>query len=152
MKTAPAGNRGLTKPTVEESRMAAVKRTCFTPEEWADRYELDPSTGCHLWRRATQTRGYGVVWFAGKVHLAHRVAWLAAHGRWPDADRVIDHVCNNKACVNPDHLRELENWQNIRRAYEKKADPAAERRRALNRASQAKSRGNYSPTYSPERG
>ena len=54
--------------------------------------------------------------------------------------------------VCAEYLRELENWQNIRRAYEKKADPAAERRRARNRASQAKSRGNYSPTYSPERG
>ena len=107
--------------------------------------------GCHIWQRALNNRGYGVVWHDGKVRLAHRVAWYLAHGSWPRAGLVLDHICEVKACVNPEHLRELENWQNIRRRYPAKSDPAAERRRAANRLSHAKRRGTYSPTYSPER-
>ena len=107
--------------------------------------------GCHLWLRARNSRGYGAVWFDGKVRLAHRVAWFLAHGRWPADGLVIDHICEVKACVNPDHLRELENWQNIRRRYPAKADPSEERRRVVHRQSQAKRRGTYSPNYSPER-
>lgn len=113
-------------------------------------YEIDEH-GCHIWQKARNSRGYGVVWHDGKLRLAHRVAWLLEHGTWPRDGLVLDHICEVKACVNVAHLRELENWQNLRRAYPPKADPAAERRRAVNRLSHAKRRGTYSPNYSPER-
>lgn len=116
---------------------AARKLAAFSQEE--------PS-GCHVWQRAISNRGYGVVRFDGKTHLAHRVAWLVTHGGWPAADLVIDHVCNNKACVNPEHLRELPNWQNLRRAVPR-GDLATERRRARQRIADAKRRGNY--RYTP---
>ena len=112
---------------------------------------IELPNGCHEWQRARNSRGYGVVWCDGKVRLAHRVAFYLANGRWPIDGLVVDHICENKACVNADHLRELENWQNVRRRYPAKADPAAERARAANRRSQAKIRGTYSPTYSAER-
>lgn len=107
--------------------------------------------GCHIWQRARNSRGYGVVWHDGKVRLAHRVAWFLEYGRWPTQGLVIDHVCNVKACINPAHLRELENWQNLRRASSPTADPRVEARRLSGRRAQAKRRGTYSPTYSPER-
>jgi hypothetical protein len=109
------------------------------------KYAVDTRTGCHVWTRAIQTRGYGVVWFDGKVRLAHRVAWFLAHGTWPAADVVLDHICENKACVNAEHLRELANSLNIRRAYAR-GDAATERRRARWRAAQARRR-TYSPNY-----
>lgn len=111
----------------------------------------DPS-GCDLWTGALNSRGYGVVWFEGRLHLAHRVAWRLHRGRWPAADRVLDHVCETKSCVAPGHLRELANWQNVRRAHPAKSDPKAEAQRAANRRSQAKSRGSYSSDYVAERG
>ena len=114
-------------------------------------YQVD-ANGCHVWQRSRNARGYGVIWFDGKLHLAHRAAWLKAHGEWPPPGLVVDHICENKACVNPEHLRAIENWQNVRRAYPPKADPTAELKREANRRSQAKSRGSYSPIYNPARG
>lgn len=112
----------------------------------------DPVTNCRIWQRARNTRGYGVLYVEGKVVLAHRAAFYAKHGRWPTGGMVIDHVCNTKACVNPDHLRELENWQNLRRRFPAKSNPVEEAKRVRNRRSQAKIRGNYSINYTPERG
>lgn len=76
--------------------------------------QVHPS-GCHLWTRALNSRGYGVFYFDGKNHLAHRVSWVLTHGRWPAAHLKVDHICEVKACVNPHHLRELTNGANIMR-------------------------------------
>ena len=110
--------------------------------QWNDKYDVDPTTGCHIWNRARQNRGYGVVWFDGKVRLAHRVAWFRARGAWPDEALVLDHQCNEKACVNVAHLRELPNHLNLRRAIPR-GDEATERRRARWRQVDAKRRGTY---------
>lgn len=72
--------------------------------------------GCHLWQRAANSRGYGAIWFEGKVQLAHRVAWHLAHGRWPADGLVLDHVCETKLCVNAAHLREVTNRFNVLRS------------------------------------
>lgn len=106
--------------------------------------------GCHVWQRATNNRGYGVVWFDGKLRLAHRVAFLASHGRWPADGMVIDHACNTKACVNPDHLREMENWRNLRRAITPSTPEQEHKRETWRRANSR--RRNYSPTWTAERG
>lgn len=97
------------------------------------------STGCHLWNKALNSRGYGVLWFDGKLHLAHRLAWLIEHGDWPRRDLVLDHICEVKDCVNAAHLRESTNGANIMRAYPR-GDAATERRRAGNRAAKARMR------------
>lgn len=103
------------------------------------KYTVDATTGCHIWQRARQTRGYGVVWFEGKVRLAHRVAWFLEHGAWPTAGLVVDHICENKACVNVAHLRELTNGDNIQRAYPR-GNAATERQRAQWRAANQRMR------------
>lgn len=74
------------------------------------------STGCRIWQRARNNRGYGVIWAEGSLRLAHRVAWLLAYGRWPAPGLVLDHMCDTKACVNVEHLREVTNRLNVLRA------------------------------------
>lgn len=60
--------------------------------------------------------GYGRVWKNGKELKAHRVAWEEANGSIPD-DMCVCHRCNNKACINPDHLYLASKKQNTIDAY-----------------------------------
>lgn len=76
----------------------------------ADRFwELvDRSGECWLWRGAISDSGYGRF---GKNEIAHRVAYELTHGECPNALQV-DHICHNRACVRPNHLRLVTNKQN----------------------------------------
>lgn len=94
--------------------------------------------GCHEWQGSRNNKGYGVIWFDGKLRLAHRAAWLMNYGEWPTPSLVVDHICENKACVRIEHLRLLTNGENIRRAYP--CDAATEARRVKQRAASARYR------------
>jgi hypothetical protein len=43
----------------------------------------------------------------------HRWSFMAVHA-WIPEDRVVHHLCENKRCVNPDHLRLLTIGDNVR--------------------------------------
>ena len=118
-------------------------------DAWAKRFHAGYKVldnGCWEWQRSRNNRGYGVIYFDKKLRLAHRAAFLLEHGRWPAEGLVVDHKCNTKACVNPKHLREMENWRNIRRAYPD-SDPETMRKREAQRRAHAKRRNYTSPNY-----
>jgi hypothetical protein len=120
---------------------------------WTDRLEQKSkavNNGCIEWTGSLNNRGYGVIWFDKKLRLAHRAAWFKHYGTWPATGMVLDHICNNKACINVAHLRELTNWQNVRRGRAI-GDEATEARRENYRRTHLKYRGTYSPTYKVER-
>jgi hypothetical protein len=87
----------------------------MTPEErFFAKVEPDPKTGCWLWRGALTRSGHG--WFHipspkgwNEATLAHRVSYAFACGIPLEelaSIPVLNHLCNVKACVRPDHLEE----------------------------------------------
>lgn len=75
---------------------------------------------CWVWSLYVNSDGYGTLTFAGRHGLlAHRVMYELSAGLIPEGI-TVDHVCFNRACVNPDHLRLLshsENAGNQRSSY-----------------------------------
>jgi hypothetical protein len=66
---------------------------------------------CVEWTGARQPgRGYGRL----GIRLAHRLAYEQARGPIPDG-LVIDHLCRNTGCVNPDHLEAVTQAVNVQR-------------------------------------
>ena len=72
--------------------------------------------GCWEWGGARSKAGYGQIRSGGRGVLlyAHRVAYELARGPIPPG-LVIDHLCRNRGCVNPDHLEVVTNGENLLR-------------------------------------
>jgi len=81
---------------------------------WA-KVTLPDETGCMNWTGSRKGNGYGEVSLkpAGKF-LVHRVAYTIANGPIPPG-LVIDHLCRNPQCVNPEHLEAVTNRENTLR-------------------------------------
>jgi hypothetical protein len=61
--------------------------------------------GCMEWQGTFINSGYGYLGSRQTdVRLAHRAAWFFVHGRIPSGMHVM-HKCDNKRCVNVEHLQ-----------------------------------------------
>ena len=65
---------------------------------------VEKGDDCWEWTGARLKQGYGVIGNNYRQVRAHRVSWELANGPIPDG-QVIRHMCDNKSCVNPDHLK-----------------------------------------------
>lgn len=73
-------------------------------------WKVEKTKTCWNWTGRTRA-GSGQYWLHGRHWEAHRVSFELANGPIPDG-LLIDHICFNRACVNPDHLRLATRKQN----------------------------------------
>lgn len=67
---------------------------------------------CWTWTGGKFWDGYGWFLVDGKKRRAHRVSFFLANGHWPEP--MCLHSCDNLVCVNPAHLSEGDQTDNMR--------------------------------------
>lgn len=83
-------------------------------ERFESKYTPEPMSGCWLWVGNQNREGYGsFFWDSCSQNIpAHRASYLLFKGpiqpRWE-----IDHLCKNRCCVNPEHLRMVTKTENL---------------------------------------
>jgi hypothetical protein len=123
------GRRGICRKchTVEtvRSRYRRTQASCPTAiARFLSRVQLTAT--CWVWRGATTSAGYGLMRLPMKPVpvYAHRFSYVAHIGPISQG-LTIDHLCRNRACVNPEHLEPVTNAENNRRGAESRRKAAA---------------------------
>lgn len=80
-------------------------------------------TPCWIWQRYLNPKGYGRMCVNGKTTTAHRHYYERVSGQIPEGMQ-IDHLCRQRACVNPAHLEPVSNAENSRRGRNAKLTTA----------------------------
>lgn len=72
------------------------------------------ATPCHVWRGRRNDDGYALQTVEGGSDFVHRRRWIERHGAVAEGHE-LDHLCRNRACVNPEHLESVTHLVNVRR-------------------------------------
>lgn len=69
----------------------------------------EDANGCWVWQGSVDTRGYAHMRANGKTQRVHRVAYRLWVADLPDGPgthaAVVMHICDNRRCCNPAHLK-----------------------------------------------
>jgi hypothetical protein len=82
---------------------------------WA-KVRVDDESGCWVWTGTRDGCGYGRIFHRASNRInamAHRVAFEIFCG--PITEETLDHLCRNRACVNPSHLEPVSHRENCLR-------------------------------------
>lgn len=82
-------------------------------EEVLGRIDFDGANGCWNWT-GTLTQGYGCLTFRRRNWMTHRFVYENFCEEVPEG-LVLDHLCHNRACCNPDHMEVVTQEENLRR-------------------------------------
>lgn len=72
--------------------------------------KVEKGPGCWEWI-ASKIKGHGRLCHRRKTLYAHRISYELHNGPITEG-MVIDHICRNKGCVNPEHLRMVTSREN----------------------------------------
>jgi hypothetical protein len=97
-------------------RLHLSMRRTFPPEVIFQFYYDAGQVGCWEWLGTRNEQGYGMFWpVTSRPHVsAHRFQWIRLFGPVPEG-KELDHLCSNRACVNPSHLEPVSHRENCRR-------------------------------------
>jgi hypothetical protein len=92
---------------------AALLRSCAVEEDCG--YE----TPCLIWQRSISPNGYARLRAKGTPFYVHRLLYELEVGPLPSGDEWwhvhLDHLCRQRACINPSHMEVVTHAENCRR-------------------------------------
>lgn len=77
-------------------------------KEQIDRFfsNIEKTETCWLWIGRRSLPGYGIFKFNQKEYYSHRISYHIQNKSLSNT-LVLDHICRNRNCVKPDHLRQV---------------------------------------------
>ena len=81
--------------------------------DYKDRIQVRDGS-CWQWVGGCNEDGYGVLRLHNKGHMAHRFVYEKLVATVPKS-LVMDHLCRNRACVNPEHMEPVTQRTNLLR-------------------------------------
>lgn len=89
------------------------------PKHIQKRIKFCRETGCWITQGDPSSNGYQRVWYYGKRVMAHKLTYQLKTGTIART-REHDHLCENIACCNPDHIQLVTPSQNCKRRKNRK--------------------------------
>ena len=98
-----------------------MKALPLEPRFWS---KVEKTDACWNWKGGLRN-GYGAFTItlskgSYRPSYAHRIAYKLLKGEIP-TNLQIDHLCRNRACVNPKHMELVTRKENLRRGYSPQA-------------------------------